>query len=254
MANNLPHNVQAYLDDLVKRLIDHLGDQLVGVYLFGSASYDAFEPGLSDLDVQAIVKTPLSTQEKQAIISHINQASLSCPATKLEFVVYAQQSVHPASRHPQFELNLNTGPNQSDHVSLDPGQEASHWFLLDIAMGRQLGRCLHGRSIDEAFGDIPRSWILDGMADSLEWHQANEVNSTNSVLNACRSWQYMISGEFSSKVNGGKWALQQEGCPDVVGKALSARKTGGKLSAHEVLELYHVVLKVNHEERQKAFV
>ena len=254
MANNLPNNVQAYLDDLVKRLIDHLNDQLVGVYLFGSASYDAFEPGLSDLDVQAIVKTPLSTTEKHAIISRINQASLPCPATKLEFVVHAQQSVKPASRHPQFELNLNTGPSQSDHVSLDPGQEASHWFLLDIAMGRQLGRCLHGRPIGKVFGEIPRSWILDGMADSLKWHQMNEANSANSVLNACRSWQYMVTGVFSSKVNGGKWALQQEGCPDVVGKALSARKTGDKLSANEVLKLYDVVLKVNHEERQKGFV
>jgi len=254
MANNLPHNVQAYLDDLVKRLIDHLDDQLLGVYLFGSASYDAFEPGLSDLDVQAIVKTPLSTSEKQAIISGINQASLTCPATKLEFVVYAQESVNPASRHPRFELNLNTGPNQSDHVSLDPSQEASHWFLLDIAMGRQLGRSLHGLAINEAFGEIPRSWILDAMADSLAWHAANEANSANSVLNACRSWQYMISGDFSSKVNGGKWALQQEGCPDVVEKALSARKTGEKLAANEVLELYDAVLKVNREERQKAFI
>ena len=248
MANSLPNNVQAYLDDLVKRLIDHLDEELVGVYLFGSASYDAFEPGLSDLDVQTIVKTPLSTTEKQAIIYRINQTSLPCPATKLEFVVYAQESVNPASRHPRFELNLNTGPNQSDHVSLDPGQEASHWFLLDIAMGRQLGRCLHGLPIDEAFGGIARSWILDGMADSLKWHQLNEANSANSVLNACRSWQYMVSGVFSSKVKGGKWALQQEGCPDVVGKALSARNTGNKLSANEVLELYDVVLKVNHEE------
>jgi hypothetical protein len=254
MEKNLPNNVRAYLDDLVKRLIDHLGDQLVGVYLFGSASYDAFEPGLSDLDVQAIVKTPLSTTKKQAIICSINQASLPCPATKLEFVVYAQGSVNPASRHPRFELNLNTGPSQVDHVSLDPSQEASHWFLLDIAMGRQLGRCLHGMPIDEAFGEIPRSWILDGMAESLAWHTANEATSANSVLNACRSWQYMVTGVFSSKVNGGEWALQQEECPDVVRKALSARKTGEKLSANEVLELYHVVLKVNHEERQKAFV
>ena len=254
MATNLPNNVQAYLDELVKRLIDHLDDQLVGVYLFGSASYAAFEPGLSDLDVQTIVKTPLSTTEKHAIIYRINQASLPCPAKKLEFVVYAQQSVNPASRHPRFELNLNTGPNQSDHVSLDPSQEASHWFLLDIAMGRQLGRCLHGPSIDEAFGEIPRSWILDGMSDSLKWHQMNEANSANSVLNACRSWQYIVTGVFSSKVNGGKWALQQEGCPEVVGNALSARNTGDKLFANEVLELYDVVLKVNREERQKAFV
>jgi hypothetical protein len=251
MEKSLPNDVKAYLDELVRRLVEHLEHRLVGVYLFGSASYDAFQPGLSDLDVQAVVKSRLSTTEKQDIISRINQASLPCPATKLEFVVYAQDSVTPASRHPRFELNLNTGPHQSDHVIFDPAQEASHWFLLDITMGRQLGCCLHGLSIEEAFGEVPRQWILDAMADSLGWHASNELNSANSVLNACRSWQYMVSGVFSSKVDGGRWAMQQEGCPDVVQAALEARKTGEKLPAAEVLKLYEMVIRINREEREK---
>ncbi|KAI9040646.1 uncharacterized protein KD926_007862 [Aspergillus affinis] len=73
MANKLPEEVEAYLEEMVKRLTDHLKDQLVGVYLFGSASYDAYEPGLSDLDVQAVVKDPLDTVDKQAIICRLNQ-------------------------------------------------------------------------------------------------------------------------------------------------------------------------------------
>ncbi|PNP84100.1 hypothetical protein FNYG_02788 [Fusarium nygamai] len=247
MDSNLPEEVKAYLDEFVKCLTDHLKDKLVGVYLFGSASYDAYQPGLSDLDIQAIVKSPLKASEKEAIISHLTHQSLPCPATKLEFVVYAQSSVKPANRHPAFELNLNTGPHQSDHISLDPANEPSHWFLLDIAMGRQLGRCLYGADLTEAFGAIPRRWVLEGMADSLAWHQANEASSANSVLNACRSWRYIATGEFCSKLEGANWALKQDNCPAIVQRAVEARKTGDKLDAGQVMELYDVVVKENSD-------
>ncbi|CAL00261.1 hypothetical protein CBS115989_5764 [Aspergillus niger] len=252
MDNKLPEEVEAYLEKLVERLTVYLKDQLVGVYLFGSASYDAYEPGLSDLDVQAIVKDQLDTVEKQAVIHQVNQAALPCPATKLEFVVYTQSAVYPASRHPRFELNLNTGPHQPDHISLDPANESSHWFLLDIAIGRELGRTLrgpdptlHGPDPTDAFGAIPRRWILEAIADSLDWHQANEVNSVNSVLNACRGWRFIVTGEFSSKLDGARWAIQQQGCPDIVRRAIAARRTGDKLPAAEVMTLYDIVVTAN---------
>ncbi|KAI7092067.1 hypothetical protein KC356_g7 [Hortaea werneckii] len=160
VENDLPAEVESYLAELTKRLVDHFQEQLVGVYLFGSASCKAYEPGVSDLDVQAVVQEPLSDVAKQAIVSLLNQDALPCPATKLEFVLYARDVVHPASRHPRFELNLNTGPNRCDHIGLDPAKEASHWFLLDIAFGRELGRCLYGVDKSEAFGAIPHSWDL----------------------------------------------------------------------------------------------
>ncbi len=245
MENEPPSSPQAYLDELVKRLTELLKDQLVGVYLFGSASYGAYEPGTSDLDVQAIVKSPLKDADKMALIRHISNDALPCPATKLEFVVYAQDAVNPASRHPRFELNLNTGAHQANHISLDPAQESSHWFLLDIAMGRQLGRSLYGLSPDEAFGEIPRRWALGAIADSLAWHQANEANSANSVLNACRGWKFIETGEFSSKVNGAKWAMEQKGCPDIVEQAVTSRKTGDGLDGQQVAALYKVIMEAN---------
>lgn len=246
MDNKLPEEVETYLEELVTRLTHYLKDQLVGVYLFGSASYDAYEPGLSDLDVQAIVKHPLDTVDKQAVICRLNQGALPCPATKLEFVVYAQSAVYPASRHPCFELNLNTGLHQLDHVSLDPANEASHWFLLDIALGRELGRSLYGPPTTDAFDAIPRRWILEAIADSLDWHQANELSSADSVLNAGRCWRFIVTGEFSSKLDGAKWAaMQRQGCPEVVSRAIAARKTGDELPAAQVKTLYDIVITAN---------
>ncbi|KAF4335357.1 streptomycin 3 adenylyltransferase [Fusarium beomiforme] len=244
---SLTEEVKLYLDELVRRLVHLLETQLVGVYLFGSASNNAFEPGSSDLDVQAVVKNNLPTAAKQEIVSAINQASLPCPATKLEFVVYSQKAVNPASRHPRFELNLNTGPGRSDHVGLDPGNESSHWFLLDIAMGRELGRCLHGLPTAEAFAEIPRQWILEAISDSLKWHQANEISSANSVLNACRSLQYIACGKWSSKMEGAKWMMQQSDCPAVVEKAIVARRTGQELPTAQVKELYDIAMVASDE-------
>ncbi|KAF5026418.1 hypothetical protein F66182_1483 [Fusarium sp. NRRL 66182] len=242
VENDLPAEVIDYLGEIIKRLDGYLKHQLVGVYLFGSASYGAYEPDLSDLDVQAVVEHPLQTSEKQDIINCLNQSSLPCPATKLEFVVYARDTINPASRHPRFELNLNTGPHQHDHISLDPANESSHWFLLDIAMGRKLGCCIYGLGTTDAFGAIPNRWILDAMADSLAWHQENELNSTNSVFNACRSWRYIATGDFSSKLDGARWAMQQQDCPAIVKHAVEARNTGVELPAFQVLELYDMIM------------
>lgn len=241
MESPLPEEVSTYLNELVERVVEYLGDELVGIYLFGSAGYQAFEPGRSDLDVQAVVREPLSTEKKQAIAGILAHESLPCPATKLEFVVYAKGSVSPASRHPRFELNLNTGRSQADHVSFDTAEESSHWFLLDIAMGRETGRSLYGPPPTDTFAAIPVKWTLEAIADSLEWHRANEFSSANSVLNACRGWRFAVTYSFGSKLAGVEWALQQEDCPSVVKDAIAARRTGETLPAADVLYLYDVV-------------
>jgi hypothetical protein len=242
MKSALPEEVRTYLDELVKRVAEYLGDELVGIYLFGSAGYQAFEPGQSDLDVQAVVREPLSIEKKQAIVEILAHRVLPCPATKLEFVVYAHGSVSPASRHPRFELNINTGGSQDDHVSFDPADESSHWFLLDIAMGRETGRSLYGPPPTDTFAPIPVEWTLEAIADSLEWHRANEFSSANSVLNACRGWRFAVANCFGSKLAGAAWALEQDDCPSVVKEAIAARSTGEKLPAADVLHLYDVVV------------
>ncbi|KXJ86551.1 hypothetical protein Micbo1qcDRAFT_152858 [Microdochium bolleyi] len=246
MPDGLPHPETAYLAEITTRLASCLEPHLIGIYLFGSASNDGYEPGRSDLDVQAVVRQPLTPDEKQAVVERLTHSALPCPARKLEFVVYAQSSVRPASRHPSFEINLNTGPYESaDHVTLDPAGEASHWFLLDIAMGRGSGHALYGPPATEVFAPIPRVWALEAIADSLKWHRENELSSANSVLNACRGWMYIVTDKFGSKLAGAEWAQQRQECPGVVEKAIEARRTGESLPAGEVAELYSVVIERN---------
>lgn len=238
---HLPDAESGYLMQIVDRLREQLQERLVGVYLFGSAAYGSYEPGISDLDVQAVVHDRLGDEERREIAARLSHQALPCPARKLEFVCYAQPAINPATRHPRFELNFNSGAGLADHLTLDPGEEASHWFLLDIALGRERGRSLFGPEPAAVFGAIPRLWQLEAIRDSLEWHRDHELSSANSVLNACRGWRYAVTDQLGSKSAGANWALEQPNCPPVVARAEQRRRDGLPLNQAAAAELVEIV-------------
>lgn len=239
---NLPHAELAYLAALTDTLQSLVQDNLVGVYLFGSAAYGEYEQGISDLDVQAVIAEALDEPTYRTLAASLQHTRLACPARRLEFVLYRRQAIYPATREPRFELNYNTGSGETDLLSLDPAHEASHWFLLDIALGRELGHSLLGPLPTEVFAPIPRRWQLEAMADSLSWHRVNEAISVNCVLNACRGWRYAVTGEHGSKRMGAFWAQQQPGCPPVVREAERRRQGGAPLAARSVMELTTIAM------------
>lgn len=118
-------------------------------------------------------------------------------------------------------IGFNTGADlAADRIARDSDAEASHWFLLDIAMGREPGRALFGPAPAQVFAPIPRRRCLEALADALGWHEANEVASANSLRNACRGWRYAAINVFGSKQDGALWALQQPDCPPLIAEVL----------------------------------
>lgn len=237
----LPAAETQYLEQVVAVLQSQLGQQLVGAYLFGSAGYGDYTPGVSDLDVQAVISEGLEEKERYALAAALAHAKLPCPARCLEFVCYRQSAVNPASRRPQFELNFNTGFGVETHLSLDSGEEASHWFLLDIAMGRELGQCLVGVDPAQVFASIPRLWQLKAILESLNWHCEHEPRAANTVLNACRGWRYAVKSIWGSKLSGAAWALTQLECPTVVAQATAHRVGGPGLNRAAIADLMAIV-------------
>jgi hypothetical protein len=231
---SLPDAETAYLERIVAILQQHLGDRLVGVYLFGSGAYGDYVPGVSDLDVQAVVAKAMPKQERRHLARALSHAVLPCPARRLEFVCYARSAIDPATQHPRFDMNFNTGAGEADHLSLDPDEEPSHWFLTDIAVARDKGQALIGPPPGQVFAPIPRSWRLEAIADGLVWHRDHEPTSANTVLNACRGWQYAVTGTSGSKQAGGTWARRHVRCPDIVDQAMSRRPAGPHFEASEV--------------------
>ena len=127
---------------------------------------------------------------------------------------------------------------------LDSTQEAGHWFLLDLAVGRELGVALLGPDPKGVIGEVKRECVIDALRESVNWWERNEGTSTDAVLKACRGWRWARCGVWGSKVEGAKWVLENEPkVRDVVESAVEARGSGMKLEGGEVVQFLKVVKK-----------
>ena len=107
-----------------------------------------------------------------------------------------------------FELDLNTGADESDHVGLDPAAEAAHWFVVDRSIrGPAGGRCSAAAPRRSRLG--PAGEVLAALGDSLDWHAIHESTSPDSVLNACRAWRWTRTGRWTSKRAAAEWARER---------------------------------------------
>jgi predicted nucleotidyltransferase len=186
----IPRELADYLDQLVGRLAE-AGD-LHAVYLIGSAASGDYEHGRSDVDVIAVTERSLSAGERRALAEAAEE--LPCPARKLELVVYPLGSERP-------EIKLHTG----EMVSFDPGEDPAFWFVLDRAIAERHAVALMGPQWSEVFAPVPHEEVLEALEEALDWQEREEPVGRSSVLNACRAWMWLETGDWWSKLEAAAW-------------------------------------------------
>jgi hypothetical protein len=215
--------VSRYTAEVASCLRALLGEELLGAYLIGSASLGGYEPGASDLDIIAVCASRLEAPVKQAIAGALDHRALPCPARGLEFVLYAKDAVATPSRPLRFEMNFNTGAGMDYRLSLNPADDAAHWFLIDLDIARRHGVPLAGPPASALLAPLPRAWVLEAVRDSLTWHSQAEPVSANNVLNACRAWRYAEEGVWSTKGASAEWARGRLADASLIDAALAKR-------------------------------
>jgi hypothetical protein len=206
----VPVEVQRYLERLVARLSLVLDDLLMGVYVIGGVAFDEYLPESSDLDVYAVVRTALERDQKLSVANGCSHRMLRCPARRLELVVVSVQAARRGSAAPQWELNLNTGVREPDHVGLDPGAEQSHWFLIDLAIAHERGIALLGPPAHELIAAPQAVYVRSAQAEVVAWYARNELPE-DAVTVACRAWHWLENGKFASKREALRWATERLG-------------------------------------------
>jgi hypothetical protein len=219
--------VASFAGAVTGRMPELLGEGLYAAYLGGSVALGGFVPGRSDIDIIAVCRRPLPVERKRAVADAISREAVACPTRGLEFVLYSRAAAATPSRTPQFEINLNAGPDMAYHLSLDAASEPTHWFVLDISIVREHGLRLVGPPAQKVFAPIPRPWLLDALEDSLKWHADHESLVHYSVLNACRSWRYAEEGVWFSKDAAAGWARSRTEDPSIIDSALAIRRGNG---------------------------
>jgi hypothetical protein len=221
--------LETYLEGVAQRLAAVLGNRLVGVYAGGSVALGGYEHGRSDVDVAAVARGAVSHAEREAVAAALRHGVFPCPARGLELVLYPLDVAQSGTTEPGYLLNLNTGARMDDRLDLESTSDA-HWFAIDRSILAECGLAISGPPAQDVFASIPSAALFPLLAESLAWHQRRLGRADDAVLNAARALRFVTEQRWSTKVDAGRWAAERLDDPELVRRALAARKNGADIS------------------------
>jgi hypothetical protein len=216
---DLPPDVQRYLDEVVRTLHDHLAEALIGVYLHGSLAMGAFTPGRSDVDVLAICGAPPGPERATALGNALAGIPRPPSGGHLELKLVTDEEVRSPSAGPSYELAVST--HEEPMVVLGSEDPGTEYLEIDFAMTRARGRALMGPGPDQVIGGSVPSLLLRALLKDMEWareggsaawegHESPALSMvTYRVLNAARNWRFAETGELGSKAEGAAWVQRE---------------------------------------------
>ena len=201
--------VQSFVSQ--SRLI--LGENLVGVYLHGSAVMGCFNPAKSDLDFIVVVAHPMPDETKLAYMDMVLALNADAPAKGIEMSIVLRSVCKPFVYPTPFELHFSErhikwySENPTDYIQKMNGTDkdlAAHFTVI-----RERGKCLWGASVPDVFAEVPAADYMDSLwEDICDAPDEIENNTMYLVLNLARVMAYKKEGRVLSKKEGGEWALK----------------------------------------------
>ena len=200
------------IDSFVKRSREILKDNLVGIYLHGSAVMECFNPAKSDLDLIVVVKEFLTDANKRFFMDMVVELNNKGPAKGIEMSIVRQSVCKPFAYPTPFELHFSIAhldwyrKDPKDYISKMKGEDkdlAAHFTIIN-----HRGKCLCGAPIKEVFDDVPiRDYIDSIWNDIADAEDEITDNPMYIILNLARVLAYVKDGLVLSKKEGGEWAL-----------------------------------------------
>ena len=208
----LPSQTDKLINSFVEQSKEILDDNLVGIYLHGSAAMGCFNPQKSDLDILIVVEQQLSDIVKKAYMDMVVEYNAKAPAKGIEMSVVLSNVCKPFVYPTPFELHFSVmhldwyKTNPEDYIHKMKGEDkdlAAHFTVIT-----KRGICLYGAPIDHVFAEVPRCDYMDSIWEDIA-DAPNEIaeNTMYLVLNLARVLAYKNDGLILSKKEAGEWAI-----------------------------------------------
>lgn len=200
------------LDLFVRRSQDILGDNLVGIYLHGSAVMGCFNARKSDIDLLIVINDYISDEAKRIFMNMAVQLNRQAPAKGIEFSIVRAGVCRPFVYPTPFELHFSIShidwyqSEPDDYIQKMNGTDkdlAAHFMII-----YHRGRTLCGKEIRDVFSEVDREYYFDSILSDVE-NAADDIvdNPMYIILNLCRVLAYKRNNLILSKPEGGEWGL-----------------------------------------------
>ena len=210
----LPQETEKLINEFTKQSINILKDNLVGIYLHGSAVMGCFNPNKSDLDFIIVVNNPMSNAVKKEYLKMVVECSALGPVKGIEMSIVLKNVCKPFVYPTPFELHFSIG--HLDWYTEDPNEYikemngtdkdlAAHFTIIN-----KRGKSLYGAPIEEVFAEVPTKDYMDSIWYDVE-NAKREITTYPMylILNLARVLAYKEEGLVLSKKEGGEWALKK---------------------------------------------
>ncbi len=200
-------------DAIVDVSRDAFGDDLVGVYLHGSAAMGCWNPAKSDVDVIVVVDNAPDRASKLRFLDCI--VGINSRATKkgVEISVVrrgvCKNFVYPTP----YELHFSPThlalyyADKDEYLRRLCGVDrdlAAHFTVIN-----NYGKVLFGAPVSDVFGEVGAEYYFDSIAADVKCAREDIKRDTLYVtLNLCRVLAYARDGLVISKKGGGEWGLE----------------------------------------------
>lgn len=205
--------INTFLSDLASGIVDILKEQAVGVYLFGSLTYGDFDPSRSDIDIEVVVRTPITPAELESLRSlHQNIESsyprwskrVECSYTPLAML----GSVEPPGDRPYLgEGNLHAAATYGNEWIINQYLLYHYSKALYGSAYKNLIKEIHIKEVQVACTrDLLQEWkpkLTDDKFSNIP-HNASYL-----VLNLCRILHTTLNHQVSSKKVSADWVKSQ---------------------------------------------
>jgi hypothetical protein len=203
--------IDADADAVLSLLLDGLrrvlGVDLVGSYLFGSAATGTFEPGSSDVDTVAVLRSdPTETHLEGLEELHAGIVREMPEWDDRIEAVYLSTSA------------LSDFRRTSPAARISPGEpfhpiEVDHRWLMDWYQLRTVGTALYGPPVTQVAPPITQDEYVDAVRQHLldpGWLDATVTARDRSyaILTMCRGLRTLRTGEYVSKREAARWASE----------------------------------------------
>lgn len=204
------------LDSITTAFVDNsrniLGDNLLGIYLHGSAVMGCFNEKKSDIDLLVVVNTGIPKELKIQYMDMVIELNKYAPEKGIELSIVRKSVCKPFIYPTPFELHFSVMHLQwfitdpQDYINKMNGTDKDLAAHVTVIYHR--GKCLYGKEIPEIFEDVNKNDYFDSIRYDIE-NAAEEIseNPTYIILNLCRVLAYKRSGLILSKKEGGDWGI-----------------------------------------------
>ncbi|MBP3611062.1 MAG: DUF4111 domain-containing protein [Lachnospiraceae bacterium] len=225
---------QKLLHDFIAQSRAILKENLVGLYLHGSAAMGCFHPKKSDIDLLVVIKESMTNEKKRQYMDMVVELNKRAPEKGIELSIVKEEVCKPFVYPTPFELHFSIThlhwyqSNPEEYVEKMKGTDKDLAAHVTITYNR--GQVLCGKEISSVFAEVSPTAYMDSIWSDIE-NAAEDIleNPVYVILNLCRVLAYKKERLIVSKQEGGDWGMKHISQPEyraLVLAALEAYQTG----------------------------